>query len=255
MKQWGIALLLFLLSATPAFALTPTITNVPTSINHNQEFTVDMSLPTCSNCSSNSYLRGVFFYPETSDSYSGFSQNNSGEWIGSSNDRTKYFLVSSDQTKESTWSGQLKFKFDGDKPGGNYFFKVGRYTSAEGSSADWSEKSAISVTGPPPTSTPIPPTSKPDPTSTPIPPTSTPKPTSTPIPTPKTPTSTPVQTPALLNLGQEERISPVKLPDSVLGESTDTPSSFPWVAILMIGSGLIGLSVSAFLLLRRPPMG
>jgi len=147
----------------------PTIStgSVSSSIVADQELTVDVVL-TCSGCGA-SYIRGVFFYPDSSPSYSGYTQNNSGAWINLSGSPSSYFKVES-----GSWNGKMKFKFDPDKPAGDYYFKVGRYTASGTSFSQSSDVSLIVVVGPSPSPTPtLSPTETP--TST---PTTTPTPTS-----------------------------------------------------------------------------
>lgn len=189
---------IFLLSffVSPSLAVTVNISTPSASIDQSQDLNLDVSL-TCSNCG-DSYLRGVFF--ETSDNYFGLTQNNSGDWVGTSSDRTKYFKVAKEELINNSWNGKLSFKIDIDNPyykgSGNYSVKIGRYTSSSGSSATWSDSYFISVVGPTPTPTSTP-TPTPTPTSTPTPtPTPTVKPTSTPTSTPK-PTNSPTPTPTV----------------------------------------------------------
>ncbi len=171
------------------------IANSPGSTNLDQEFTVDVSL-ICSGCGT-SYLRGVFFSPESSISYSGFTQNNSGDWINTGSP-SSYFKIDS-----GSWSGQMKFKFDAAKSTGNYFFKVGRYTASGTSFSQNSDNISIIVVDPSPTSTSTPTQS---PTET---PTSTPTPTLTPTASP-----TPAKSTYKINKPKDENnqeISSVKI--------------------------------------------
>jgi hypothetical protein len=183
MPRWLLPWPLFFIFTSPVLALTLSVTDLPSSVDINQDFTAKVSLD-CA-CTGSSFFRGVFFYPDSSTSYSGFTQNNLGEWVGSSSDRTQYF-----QTSAGSFSGQLKFKFDPQKSPGSYYFKVGRYSSSGDSSADWSNTLAVSVSGPSPTPLPTS-TPKPLPTNSPVP---TLKSTSTPKPPTPTPKSTPVPT-------------------------------------------------------------
>jgi len=144
--------------------------SVPSSIMVDQELTVDVVL-TCSGCGS-SYIRGVFFYPDSSTSYFGYTKNNSGGWVNLSGSPSSYFKVES-----GSWNGQMKFKFDSDKPAGDYYFKVGRYTASGTSFSQSSDVTLIAVAGPSPS-----PTSTPSPTASPV--TESPTPTQTPTPTP-----------------------------------------------------------------------
>ncbi len=130
-----------------AFALSLSFDGAPNEINGETEFSANVFLD-CAKCGV-SYLRGVFFYPETSHVYSGFTKNKSGEWVSSGDDKTQFFKV-----EEGRHSGQLKFKFDLQKPAREYFFKIGRYTSAS-SSATWSSNtSSINILTPTPTPSP-----------------------------------------------------------------------------------------------------
>lgn len=202
--------------SSSVFAVTVGISTPSASIDQGQDLDLDVFL-FCINCG-DSYLRGVFF--ETGDNYFGLTQNNNGDWIGTSSDRTKYFKVAKEELINNSWSGKLKFKIDMDnsyyKGSGNYSVKVGRYTSSSGSSATWSDSYFVNVVGPTSTPTPTPtPTSTPTPTFTPTPtPTNSPTPTSTPTPSLKSSTS-PTSSPKIT-------ASPkilVASTSSVLGES------------------------------------
>lgn len=119
-------------------AISLEISNLSTSIETNQEFSADIVF-TCSGCGT-SYLRGVFFYPESSTSYFGFTQNNASEWINLSGSPTSYFKIES-----GSWTGQMKFKFDSTKPIGDYYFKLGRYTASGTSFSQVSENKLINI--------------------------------------------------------------------------------------------------------------
>lgn len=164
--------------------------NTPPSVDQEQEFSADVSF-LCSSCTSDSFLRGVFYPSGTS--YFGFTKDNGGNWINAPGGGcTQYFKIAAGDIKEGSWSGALQFKVDSASSfyqgPGDYLFKVGRYTTSCG--ATWSTETTITVTGPTPTPTPAPtntPTPTPAPTVTPTPiptktPTSTPKPTSTIVP-------------------------------------------------------------------------
>lgn len=217
-------LLAFILPAifftSRVFAITVSVATPSSSIDQSQELTLDVSL-SCSNCS-DSYLRGVFF--ETGDNYFGLTQNNSGEWIGTSSDRTKYFKVAKEDVKDSIWNGTIKIKVDTEnsyyKGPGTYSLKVGRYTGSAGSSATWSNPHYISITGPTPTPSPTPTsTLTPSPTSAPTA-TKTPTPTATKTPTP-TATKTPTPTPT-----EEPEDTPESTP-LVLGETVENETASP----------------------------
>jgi hypothetical protein len=268
-RAFFIFVVIILFSPYTAYAVSVTFINTPNSIDQSQEFDVDILL-NCPGCG-DSYLRGVLFPSGTS--YFGFTKNNAGEWISSSDDKTKYFKVSSDQIVDSTWSGKLRVKPDPSASSytgpGEYQFKVGRYTS--GGSVTWANEAiAINITGPTPTPTPGP-TNTPNPTNTPTntpAPTATPKPTSTPkvTATPKISPTIPVV--STLQVGDQEYVnaaisgSGTKLLDLnadeelispspvVLGEAIESkPSNIGPIAL--IGTGVLGLGVSLLLLFRR----
>lgn len=229
--KWWLFTLLFLLYATPVFAITVGISTPSASIDQSQELSLDVFL-SCSNCS-DSYLRGVFF--ETGDNYFGLTQNNNGDWTGTSSDRTKYWKVAKDEIKDSTWSGKVKVKVDTDnsyyKGSGSYSLKVGRYTSSVGSSATWSDSYNINITGPTPTPTPNPTsTPAPNPTNTPVPPTATVVPTKVPTPT-RIPTPLPTLTPTL-------EVIPTGTPGGEVLGSEHSPTRPVIVSFLLVSAGL-----------------
>lgn len=212
MKQY-LPILLFLLFASPVIATTITISNVPSSIDQSQDVGIDVGL-VCSGCG-DSYLRGVF-YP-SGINYFGFTQNNFGSWISTTSDKTQYYKVGQSDLSQGNWNGTIQVKPDSSDSvytgPGNYLFKVGRYTSAGDSSAEWSNEIAVAITGP---------TNTPTPTIT---PTSTP--TSTPTPTPtKTPTPSPTQAPHSPTNTSTATQAPTKtpMPSPTLTKSSPTPT-------------------------------
>lgn len=179
---WIIALIVISFFPKNVLAATQiSVSNVPSNIGESTEFDVLVSL-VCSSCTTDSYLRGVF-YPSGS-SYFGYTKDNNGNWSNTSGSNcTSYFKVSLADLLEGSWSGRLTFKPDTESSfyngSGEYLFKVGRYTPSCGSPT-WSLESTISIIGPTKTPTPLP-TSVP--TDTPIP-TKTPTPTKSPTPLP-----------------------------------------------------------------------
>lgn len=169
-------------------------------IDQAQEFVVGVNF-SCSSCTTDSYLRGVF-YPSGS-SYFGYTKDNSDNWINASGGScTSYFKIAqTDLSKEGTWSGILKVKLDTENAfyngPGEYLFKVGRYTPSCGSPL-WSTETTIAIIGPTPTPTSAPantPTPTTVPTATPTlkpTPTLTPKPTLKPTSNTATATSSPI---------------------------------------------------------------
>ena len=129
-------------------ATTISFSNAPKTIDQLQEFEIDVSL-LCSGCTSDSYLRGVFYPSGTS--YFGYTQNNSGTWINAPGGScTEYFKIASTDLKDGSWSGRLKLKPDIPSPyynsPGDYLFKVSRYTNSCGTT--WSTETTITITGP-----------------------------------------------------------------------------------------------------------
>ncbi len=141
----------------PVLALTLTFDQAPDSVDSDAEFEVNVSL-SCSGCK-DSYLRAVFFQDGTTN-YFGYTQNEKGDWVNSTADKTLYYHLAPDALVEGSWSGKLKAKADllSDYFGGSgsYQFKVGRYTSAN-SSATWSSNQAtIQINTPTPSPSPVP---------------------------------------------------------------------------------------------------
>lgn len=239
-------------------AVTLTISNLPASLDISSESEVDLFFE-CSGCG-DSFVRGVFFPGGTN--YFGFTQNNSGEWIDTSNDRSQYFKISKTDLIDASWSGRIKVKPNsGDSAyngPGEYLFKVGRYTSANDSGADWSNELAIRILGPTPTPTPTTaPTITPTPTAHPTTPTATPtaKPVITKSPSPHpTPTiilienkdeSTPTPSPKVLGVVDKTN-SPVFLGKST--ENVDTSQSV--LGFLFLGIGIVLIIFSVLLTLK-----
>jgi len=134
-------------------AVSLTVSGIPSEINFGQEMEVNL-LFDCSGCN-DSYIRGVF-YPNGTN-YFGYTQNNSGAWIGTEANRLLYFSILKTDLVESSWSGKLKVKPDPNDSAfngtGEYLFKLGRYTSANDSSADWSNELSLRIIGPTPAPT------------------------------------------------------------------------------------------------------
>jgi len=239
-------LFLFLFFPQKAFALSMNLISTPSSIDVDQEVNIDFSME-CSGCS-DSYVRGVFF--ESGTNYFGLTKNNSGTWIGITDDKTNYFKISKEDFIDASWSGQIKVKVESSEQklsgSKNYLFKIGRYTSANDSSADWSSEVSIFINAPSPTPTM---TSTPTSTSTPSP-TSTPTKTSTSTPKPNpTKTSTPKPSPSPeedddrseKNINVDEiYVATVELTPSPEGfvAGVSTSKKFPFAAVGLIVSGL-----------------
>lgn len=196
-------------------AVTISLSNPPSSLNYQQESSVDVGL-NCSSCG-NSYMRAVFF-KDGKTGYFGYTKDASSNWVNTTADKTAYFPVLKTDLIEGSWSGKLSFKPDYDsnyfEGAGEYRFKIGRYTSAD-SSALWSDSYPITLLAP--TSTP-----SPSPTSTPIPPTHTPKPAST-----STPKPIPTNTPKPANTSTPKAVpTPTAVP-KILSAYSVAPSDTP----------------------------
>jgi len=253
--RWLSLIPLFLLSATPALAVTITLSNVPSSIS-TDPFTlnVDISGP---NPGTN-YLRVDLFKDGTSN-YFGETNNSSAYYSGS--DGLQYFPVT--VSAEGTASAQLTAKIGSpslnDYPGpGQYKLKVRRYTSSgKAASSDQQTPADVQITFDLPTPTP---TNPPSPTKTPAP-TSPPAPTSTPKLTAFSPSPTKIPVTVTVTVTKPKVLSeaadfftntsptPVPLPGNP-ASSLQSPASVPWPAFLLIGLGLAGLGTSAFLFFR-----
>ncbi|QQG42173.1 MAG: hypothetical protein HYV90_02555 [Candidatus Woesebacteria bacterium] len=236
------------------------ISDLPTAMDQSNETEVNVFL-NCSGCG-DSYMRGVF-YPSGTN-YFGLTQNNLGEWIGSDNDRSKYFKIAKTDLIEASWSGKIRVKLDLSDPGyigpGEYLFKIGRYTSAGDAGADWSNELSIKITGPTPTPTPSP-TPAPTPTPTPTP---SPSKTPTPVPVPtKTPTprSIPTSTPEILGAETIVSTQATIITDQEAELSTTSPASsqkevadqkkFPFVAVVFVAVGFLLIGFSGYLAFRK----
>jgi hypothetical protein len=192
-----------------ASGFTISIISVPSDLNLDQEGEVNLNFAGDQKYYANkSYYFRLGFSSEGSTNYFGLTQNNVGNWIGNTDDKTSYFQFQT--SAEATWSGVIKIKNDLSSPyflnTDSYQLRAGRYTSASDGSADWSDPVWINLIGPTPTETPLPTnTATPTvvPTATPSK-TQTPAPTKTPTPTPvKTPTSTPASTPTPISISQD----------------------------------------------------
>lgn len=181
-------LLFLLVFPSPVFSATSvSVSSIPVSVDKEQEIEINITL-SCTSCSSDSYLRGVFYPSGTS--YFGYTQNKQGDWTNAPGGNcVEYYKVIPSELIEGSWSGKLKIKPDTTSSyyagPGEYLLKVGRYTGSCGSPT-WSQESNIAITGltitPTPTNT-LAPTPTPSTTSAPTA-TSVPTATSTPIATP-----------------------------------------------------------------------
>ncbi len=277
MSWWKICPVFFLLSFSPIrAAITLTFTGCPASADLNSQFPVEISLSCPAGCG-DSYLRAVFYTPKSTN-YFGFTKNNGGEWINSPGSlATRYFHLAPIDKSSPVASLSLDVKPDpSDKyfsGPGDYFFKVGRYTS-DNSPALWSDPVAISLSGPPPTVTPVPtatPVPVPKTTSTSVPPTPriTPQPTAKPTLRPTLTPFFPVQSAAASPIADPPLSAPAATPSSVLAanilsvsvtavpaldlsvaeDQLASPSRLPGIALMALG-GFV-MIISAYLLLKK----
>jgi len=243
-RYGSIAVLLLSIHSVIFSATSISFINAPATIDQVQEFEVDATL-ICTGCTSDSYIRGVFYPSGTS--YFGYTQNNVGVWINAPGGScTEYFKIASSDLKEGSWSGKLKVKPDIESSyyasPGEYLFKIGRYTGS--CSATWSSEKTIAITGPTAT-----PTSTPTPTNV---PSSTP--TNTPVPASNTvsPTVKPSITPTSMATPTIEVISTVAAsPTGVVLGDQDPPTSNnkPYIIALLFFS--IGCALLAAVVVVR----
>lgn len=248
-----IVIFLFLVFPVKIYAYSIVVSGLSETIDQSAETQVDVVL-TCSGCG-DSYLRGVFYPGNTN--YFGFTQNNTGDWIGLDSDRTKYFKVAKTDLTDASWSGKIKIKPDTSDQSytgpGEYLFKIGRYTSGTDASADWSNELAIKITGPTPTPSPTAvPTQAPSPTPT-LTPVKTPTPTPTPVKTLKpTPGSTLTPTPQVLGADVTETAKPTPYPSPDKKESPEKNNSFPLVlSITFVSAGLILIGFTGYSIYKK----
>jgi len=137
---------LFLIYTPLVLAATISINGGQQSITANDEYTVAVTLSIEN--STNYYLRGVFYKPNTSH-YCGYTWNGSSWFKGpysSNNGWTNFLQVT---TKNNSWSGQLKAKIDltdsACSGGGAYNFKVERFTQGGTRESDTQNEQTVNV--------------------------------------------------------------------------------------------------------------
>lgn len=226
---------------------------------------LEISLIASISASSNYYLQGTL-RSQSSSKYFSETQNNKGDWIDYISSPEKEYISSNffvTDVKNATWSGMVKLRFKLDDPNylgpGAYDLKLRRFTGNSNNSAGDSNTLAINLTVPLPTPTP-----SPSPTPTPTP-TSSPTPHPSPSPSPKLSPS------PLLSPSPEGEVAGVA--DIDLSGYGASPSPLPTLqgqslpaqagsqgpilnhsrlkTILMIGSGLIILSIAGFFGYRK----
>lgn len=189
---------------TPVFAISVTISNVPSEIT-DQPFNIDVTVSGAQ--AGTNYLRANLF-PHGTTKYFGFT-NNGTSFINSS-DYYQYFPITIAQS--GNWTGSIQAKLDPDSSyfsgPGAYSLKVRRYTQS-GSSYTWSNEVTLAVNFTTPTPTPTP---SPTPNPTPSP---TPSPTPTALPTPSNNSST----------SKTKTSNVTKTPSPTLSPTTPIPSA------------------------------
>ncbi len=145
-------------TSTPTSSSTFTISNSPSSINADQSFSVTINLSLPNNQNTDYFLKGAFKIKDGSR-YLGLTKVG-GDWREYADDYTDQYKITTDSN--GNWTGDLEVKPDTNdkdyKGGGDYIFKVGRYTS--GGNVTWSNEQTVHITDnqstPIPTSTPKP---------------------------------------------------------------------------------------------------
>jgi hypothetical protein len=164
-----ILVFLFVLPGSVHAKIELSFSSPPSEIKGDESFSIDVTISGAEE-SSEYYIRGVFYKPNTTK-YFGFTQNNVGEWHSEQTQYIHFFKITGNSTE------QILFKPDTDsafyEPNTGYLFKIGRYTP--GGSLTWTDQSpaVITIKSDQPLSTPTPAltpfsSSTPLPTATPI---------------------------------------------------------------------------------------
>lgn len=146
---------IFLFSSETIFAaMSLTFSGAPASVFEEEPFEIDVSLI---NAPTNRtyYLRAAF-YQEGKNRYFGYTCNQENNWHNSPSEHKKFLQITT--SEEGSWSGKLKAKADLEassfKGGGDYGFKIGRYTEG-GSGPTWSATTTVIVINISPSSSPV----------------------------------------------------------------------------------------------------
>lgn len=225
---------------------------------------LEISVVASLSASSNYYLQAVL-RAQSSTKYFGETQNHRGDWVDyvSSPDKelitSNFFLT---DIRDASWSGSLRVRFKNDDPNylgpGLYDLKLRRFTGNSSSSAGESNTLVVTLNASLPI---VSPTPSPSPTSTPNPspsPSPYPSPTPSPIPSPspKLPTPVPLNpvgegsVAGVVDISFEGYgISPTPAPSPLKANSptSHTLNRTRLKIVLLIGTGLILLSVSLYL--------
>jgi hypothetical protein len=139
----GVYLSLFVTTISADFSLS----NIPSSVNSDQEVEANVSLSLQGQDNKKYYLEGALKKDDGSN-YFGLTFNDS-DWVAySPGSFTNLKPITTDAS--GTWSGSLRFKVDSTSPyykgSGNYVFQIKRFT--EGGSSSWSDNSVtLTISG------------------------------------------------------------------------------------------------------------
>lgn len=129
---------------TPNSLTSFTISNSPSQINSDQSFSVQVNLSLPSNPNTNFYLKGAFKKSDGSN-YFGLTRV-SNNWVKNGASYSSQYPINTDPA--GNWSGSMKVQPDADDSGftggGDYIFKVARYTSS-GSGPTWSNETTMNI--------------------------------------------------------------------------------------------------------------
>lgn len=156
--------------ARSAFAVAPSITNAPSTINTDTAFSLTTTMSGLSNNAV--YRLRIALAPQGTSNYFGSTFNGTSWYNGTPSpiNYSNFLSITTDST--GSWSGDVQGKVESSDPNFSgssttYNLKIGRYTET-GSSPTWSSPLSIALIAPSPTSTP-PPSSTPTATPSDIP--------------------------------------------------------------------------------------
>ena len=130
-------------SSTSSTVSTFIISNVPSSIDSTQTFTVSVNLELSSYPNTKFYLKGAFA-KSGSTNYFGYTKV-FGNWVKNGSNYLDQYSITTDSLGK--WSGNLEIQIDpldnGYEGTGDYIFKVARYTTSGGLS--WTSEANIKI--------------------------------------------------------------------------------------------------------------
>ena len=268
MQRLILGALLTLIFYKPAFAVSTSILQYPTTIG-DESFSLTVSVEGAS--AGVNYLRADLYLPDTKNYFG--ETDNTQYWYGGSDGKLFFpATIESGTPLIATFSARLGTPTSTDYPGpGSYKLRVRRYTSSGNQGSEDPKPVDITITKATPTPTPSPipsstptPSVVPSPTPTPIPSVASPVPSkvvATPspsiVPTLASPDSGTVSGESTIDLSSFGLHSPAPT------ESTAASASSPSLTLnssrtrlaTMVGSGLILISTSLYLWFRRRNQG